>query len=89
MNTRKIRVFFIRVEGSVPITLQQLDEAPSAAQMRWFGLTHWSLSADVSADSPPVRMHIYYHGEPLSDEARDGINAAVVEYVRKQLTGQE
>jgi hypothetical protein len=53
--------------------------------MRWFGLSHWSLSADIAGDSLPVLMHIYYHGEQLSDKAREGINTAVVDYARKLL----
>jgi hypothetical protein len=92
MTTRKTRVFYIRVEDGVPIILHQHDESPTAEQIRRLGLSYWALSADAYDNFPPVLMHIYYHGELPSGEARDGINAAVVDYVGKLLNdraGQE
>jgi len=85
MNTRE---FYIRVEDGVPMVLHHHDGPPTADERSRLVLSYWALGADAYGDFPPVLMHIYCAGLLPSDEARDGVNAAVTNYVSRLLTGQ-
>ncbi len=79
--------FYIGVQSDrKPLYLVQFSEPPKPPTGKT--LSYWALSADAYGDYPDVLMHIYHVGPLPPDEARDGINAAVKDYVGELLTGQ-